>query len=135
MNTKHNVFAVLAILIIGLSMACKENYYTQGKMLYEFHCANCHMEDGSGLEDVIPSISNSSYFNERRDEFTCLLINGTGVARTDGLEMPSFIKLNNVELLNITNYLNAKWSTDFSEYSILDLEEERIACTPTDLLQ
>jgi len=137
MSIKYNIFLALVNLCLCLSLAtaCNENYYAQGKALYNYHCANCHMEDGSGLEDVIPSIVESSYFNIRKNEFTCLLLNGAGAERTDGLEMPSFIRLNNVELLNITNYVNAKWSTDFTELSILKLDQERKDCNPTNVLQ
>ena len=48
-------------LTISVIFSCNDSPYMQGKRLYLANCANCHMEDGSGLSALIPSIQKSVY--------------------------------------------------------------------------
>lgn len=93
-------------------LGCNDHIYIQGERLYEFHCQNCHMADGSGLEKVIPSIKSSLYFTEKIDSLPCLIRHGRSEFVTQDsilLEMPVNYKLTEYEVNNLINYLRVVW--------------------------
>ncbi len=60
MNVKYKlVLGVFALFCFAFIYSCKETPFQQGKILYEYYCANCHMEDGSGLEGLIPPVAGA----------------------------------------------------------------------------
>lgn len=116
------LFGFLAIIIF---LSCNDSPYMQGKRLYAANCANCHMDDGSGLNNLIPSLQKSSYLG--KPEIACILKNGlqdtifkdsTFLVR----EMPAFKKFSTTELTNIVNYLNHTWNNTFKETTINEME-------------
>jgi mono/diheme cytochrome c family protein len=114
-----------------LLYSCHSTPYVQGKRLYTAYCANCHMEDGSGLSAMIPDIRKSKIVNT--PEFVCLLYHG----KTDTVfsensflvrEMPSFKNLSATEVTNIINYIHHTWHTDFTEKTILKTNQDLENC-------
>ena len=91
--------------------------YTQGKVLYEYHCANCHMSDGTGLVNVYPPVRKSDYLNEHADQLPCIIRNGLNEKiEVNGmfyqLEMEGNQKLSNAEISNICNYMYKAWGNN-----------------------
>lgn len=120
----------LLLLLIGL-FSCNDSPYMQGKRLYTAYCANCHMEDGSGLSQMIPALQKSKITYS--SEMVCLLYKG----KTDTLfkgdtflvkEMPSFKQLSSTEVANIINYVNHAFTPDFREKSIIEVESDLKKC-------
>ena len=104
----------VAILLftLAVTLGCNDHIYIQGQRLYEFHCQNCHMSDGSGLEQVIPSIQSSLYFTEKLDSLPCLIRHGRPDYLTSDsiqLNMPVNYKLTEYEVNNLINYLRVVW--------------------------
>lgn len=46
-------------LLLGLFACEQPNAYGDGAMLYEKHCANCHGDQGEGLEELIPPLAQA----------------------------------------------------------------------------
>lgn len=98
------------------------NPYKQGERLYETHCANCHMADGSGLGELIPPLYGSYYDQVAQSDLPCILRHGvtyTKLVENEEvlLEMPANAGLNEVELSNVINYLNSSWGNDLEATS------------------
>ncbi len=119
------------LLTISVIFSCNDSPYMQGKRLYLANCANCHMEDGSGLSALIPSIQKSVYLG--KPEIACILKNGlrdtifkdsTFLVR----EMPAFKKFSATEITNIVNFVNHSWYTSFKETTITQIEEAINIC-------
>jgi mono/diheme cytochrome c family protein len=112
-------------------LSCNDSPYMQGKRLYIANCANCHMEDGSGLTTLIPSLEKSSYLG--KTEVACIIRNGlrdTIFKDTTYLlrEMPAFKKFSATEITNIVNFVNHTWSPNFKETTIIEIENVLKGC-------
>lgn len=92
-------------------MSCQSNPYSQGELIYKFHCENCHMEDGSGLGKLIPAIDSVRLHLTEPGKLVCLIRNGRPINRMTGQEMPANKALNEVELANLINFLGAKYAS------------------------
>lgn len=109
----------VGVLLITLS-ACQsadelktEQYYSEGYQLYTTHCANCHQADGSGLADLYPPLSESTYLS-RRNEMICIVKNGlsgeiTVAGKTYNRPMPANPKLTDIEIAEIVTYVTNTW--------------------------
>lgn len=97
--------------ILMLVISCQGNPYKQGAWLYENRCANCHMQDGSGLGKQIPPLNSSSLLMTDREKVACQIYRG--VATTDSLptqlQMPANEDLTPAELANLMNYMLDRW--------------------------
>lgn len=123
--------SIKALFLLGVLTACQQQY-PQGERIYRAYCANCHMEDGTGLVWLIPPLADADYLKTNRADVACiiryggpggLVVNGT----TYREPMPSFKNLNEVELSNLINYINTTWGNDNPETSpekvLADLEQ------------
>ncbi len=70
------------------------------------------MEDGTGLEKVIPSLVNSDYLKLNQKELPCLIRHGLEMPKDSMLFMPGNKKLTAFEISNIINYINTAWGND-----------------------
>ena len=108
--------------------------YEQGKRLYQYYCANCHMENGQGLRKLIPPIAASDYYINHIDEIPCIIRYGlsdtivvNGVTFQEAMEgHPS---LSPAEITNIINYMHSEWYPDLP-YTTLDVVEEQLDNCP-----
>lgn len=119
-----------AVLVLTL-VSCNESPYMQGKRLFEKKCANCHMEDGSGLSNLIPPIRNSAYLG--KVEMVCVLYSGIqDTIRKDSTYlvkyMPSFKQLSATEYTNLVNYINHQWHPSFEEKHLPAVEQALKEC-------
>ena len=113
-------FSILVIitLIAILFVSCQQkNPYNHGRILYENFCANCHMEDGTGLKEVIPPLANADYLINYTDNLPCLIRKGfKGEMIVNGIsyntEMPGVPQLTEFEITNVINYINTAWGND-----------------------
>lgn len=101
-----------------LLLHCSENPYRQGKILYQNFCANCHMEDGSGLQGLIPPLAGADWIGENQEELPCairygmkgeMIVNG----KTYNEYMPGVQRLTDFEITNVINYINHAWGNDY----------------------
>jgi mono/diheme cytochrome c family protein len=51
-------------------------YYTDGAIVYQSHCQNCHGSKGEGLGDLIPPLTDSAYLKARKNDLACGIKNG-----------------------------------------------------------
>ena len=98
--SRLTLFFISSILLF----ACHRNPFRQGQQLYAFHCESCHMEDGSGLERLIPALNESKMLTYP-DKLTCLIRNGLPRNPQTNQEMPANKSMTEVELTNLLNYL------------------------------
>lgn len=72
------VFALIAIIT-----ACQNEgelnysrYYANGQAIYQSNCQNCHGQNGEGLGELIPPLTDSVFLKAHRHELACYLHNG-----------------------------------------------------------
>ena len=128
----NNISGYLMVAYVFVSLlSCDETNYVQGKRLYVANCQNCHMEDGSGLGGLIPSINVSSQLGS--PNLACIIRNGiqdTIFKDSTFLvkEMPAFKKLSAAEIANIINYINSTWQKSFKEINIIEIDQTLKNC-------
>ncbi len=137
MKWRNNQVALIASLIISFYLialqACHDTPYNHGKIMYENFCANCHMEDGSGLEQVIPPLAGADYLLKHKDEIACIIrygqkgeiiVNG----QTYNQEMTASPQLTDNEITNIINYINSAWGNNYGYTKITEVKESLKSC-------
>lgn len=102
-------YFVLIAGIILIIISCS-NSTSEGQLIYESHCENCHQSDGSGLGELVPELQSSVYFTSSKSELPCLIINGKVNEETQVFSMPAS-KLSDVELTNLLNFLGKKFGS------------------------
>jgi len=93
----------ISILLIVLCSSCEHITYKQGKDLYKTKCGHCHMEDGSGVGELYPSL-NSLGLDYNYENISCIIRNGKN-SGDKVIEMIGLKELSEIEITNIVNYL------------------------------
>lgn len=126
---KIKLTVVLAAFILFLcTHSCKEETFYQGHSIYDSICANCHMEDGTGLKGIIPPLVNSDYLKNNQLEVGCIIRHGMeGDVVVNGKiynqPMAGIPYVTDTEIANIINYINNAWGND---YGMVDFKNLRI---------
>ena len=105
----RNNLVLAGAAIICFLIACKSTPYEQGKVLYEFHCGGCHMEDASGLGKLIPALDSTSVYFQDAGKLVCLILEGLPANANTGQQMPPNKALSETEMTNLLNYLGHRF--------------------------
>jgi len=104
-----------------------EKSISDGKMIYEDFCIQCHLDNGEGIEKVYPPLNNSDYLLENIDKSIYsikfglkgkIIINGikyNGVMINQGLE--------NEEIADVMNYITNSWDNNLN----IQITEKRVS--------
>jgi len=119
----HNVpflFVFAFLIFSGFSglFSCQGETYKQGAILYTIFCANCHMEDGSGLIGNIPPLAQADFIQNDPARMACIIKYGlkdTIIVNGQSYHQPmaGIPKLTEFEIANIINYINHAWGNDY----------------------
>ncbi len=115
----------ISLILLVFFTACDYVQYQQGKDLYVTHCAHCHMEDGSGVEDLYPAMKD---MDVRIDELPCIITQGINHPETL-LEMVAIEGLSDVEVSNISNYIMSDMNGRNEELTIKRTKTLLSQCT------
>lgn len=89
-------------------------YLSEGRRLYNLHCANCHQTDGSGLARLYPPL-HTDYLLTNKNSVICgmrygqqgdIVVNGI----TFGQEMPRNDRITNLEIAEIATYIYTEFA-------------------------
>ncbi|MDX1666658.1 MAG: cytochrome c [Saprospiraceae bacterium] len=113
--------------------SCKDNPYQQGHRLYDYYCANCHMEDGTGLKGIMPPLAGADYVEEDPLRMACIIRYGMeGRIEVNGITydepMAGIRELSDFEITNIINYINHAWDNDYGFVRIDEVRERLDEC-------
>lgn len=124
-------FVAIAAIVFGFflsSNSCKEETFYQGHSIYDSICANCHMEDGTGLKGIIPPLAGSDYLKNNQLEVGCIIRHGMEGevvvnGKTYNQPMAGISYVTDTEIANIINYINNAWGNDFG---MVDFKKLRV---------
>ena len=126
------IFFSAYILVISylFNIVQKEKSFEQsisdGKMIYEDFCIQCHLNNGSGIEGVYPPLNKSDYLLENIDKSIYsikyglkgeIIVNGikyNGVMINQGLE--------DDEIADVMNYITNSWDNNLN----IQITEKRV---------
>ncbi|MEO0732225.1 MAG: cytochrome c [Bacteroidota bacterium] len=122
------ILTLLSTCGLALLLACGKTDHGQGRNLYEQHCANCHMEDGNGLRQLIPPLARADYLRENPREVVRgirygmngpMIVNGVPYNQP----MPGNEELSEFQIVNIVNYINQAWGNDYGGITVTEARE------------
>ncbi len=124
---------ILLLFPALLLQSCGGNPYSQGKDLFTGFCANCHMDDGSGLEGLIPPLAGADWLRQRQSDVACLIrygIQDTLVVNGEryGQPMAGIDRLTDTEITNIINYINHAWGNKYGVVKFEDVRDQLENC-------
>ena len=137
MAEKNKMKKLSTFLLLGL-FGCqsaeelkKEQYYAEGYQLYTTNCANCHQDDGKGMANLYPSLTDPTATGNTA-KMVCLIKNGTLIVAADTMPakrpMPGNKKLTELEIAEIITYVKVKWAKDSVFTSIETVAEALKNC-------
>jgi len=103
-----------------------EQSISDGKMIYEDFCIQCHLNNGEGIEGVYPPLNKSDYLLENIDKSIYsikyglkgeIIVNGikyNGVMINQGLE--------DDEITDVMNYITNTWDNNLN----IQITEKRV---------
>lgn len=117
---------LLGILGLTAVSSCTEAKYVNGKRTYEAFCASCHMEDGSGVEDLYPSLIDNPTIAEL-NSLVCIIRYGKNEP-SSLIKMPPNPNLKAVDITNIINYIRVDLNGDKEELLMKTVTESLQEC-------
>lgn len=137
-SCKLNAWVTIAAVVCSMGLwSCQGGVhpYPQGQDLYTIHCANCHMEKGQGLGQLIPPLANSDWLKANRAAAACIIRNGladtiivNGKSYTE--QMPKNLALSETEITNILNYIATAMNDSLPVWSIPEVVNNLKNCPP-----
>jgi len=118
---KPSELSIILLSIILMLVCCNEAKYMQGKRTYDIMCGDCHMEDGSGVEDLYPALLPLSK-EVAVDEIPCIIKHGI-YNETSLIKMPPNPSLKPVDITNIINYLLNDLNKHKKEFTLKQINE------------
>ncbi len=116
------------LLLIFTISGCQHQHYRQGERIYLAYCANCHMEDGSGLVDLIPPLDSARLTLATPEKLVCLIRNGLPVNALTGQEMPGNTTMTDVELTNLINFLGTEYGRNRQTIKVTEVKKMLADC-------
>jgi mono/diheme cytochrome c family protein len=123
----------LAALVLSTLTQCFTNRQSEGQQLYAQQCANCHMDDGSGLRGLIPPLAGSDYLTRHRHRLACLIRHGQqGEIVVNGVRynrpMPGDLELTEVHITNILNYIQTNFGNRNEVFTVQEVNRTLQNC-------
>jgi len=114
---KSLIISLFLLSTIAIIFSCQnqetidlQNYLSNGKDIYKAKCQNCHGENGEGLGQLAPPLTDSVFLKANRDRLACIIRNGTSEAlvihgKTYSEKMPGFPELADIDVAQVMVYI------------------------------
>ena len=123
---------LLSSILILLLLASCQSPYQKGEQLYTDHCSNCHGKEGEGFRKLYPPI-NEDLYAIYRDEIVCIIRYGNNdtleyKGLTYAAEMPGNDILSDIDIVNIKNFLDWKFTENKDYNSLTEVKNDLADC-------
>lgn len=97
-------------------------YLTGGQDLYRLHCQNCHGENGEGLGQLAPPLTDTTSLTVKKQKIACYIKNGMSEKIVvDGVvyeeKMPAFPDLKPIDLAKVIVYISNSFGNKQGMYT------------------
>ncbi|MBS1501646.1 MAG: cytochrome c [Bacteroidetes bacterium] len=130
---------VLCTAIAFLIVACEsqgsieyKRYYSNGSVIYQQHCQNCHGANGEGLSALIPPLTDSVYLKNNKNSLACYVLNGLkGKITINGKEFDDTMPVSNLapmEAAEVITYIQNSFGNKLGLTTIDEAEANLEKC-------
>lgn len=110
---KYIIHSIFLFSVIAIIVSCQnqetidlQNYMSNGKDIYKAKCQNCHGENGEGLGQLAPPLTDSVFLKTNKTRLACIIKNGANETFTiHGKEykekMPAFQELTDIDVAQV----------------------------------
>ncbi|MBK5277798.1 MAG: cytochrome c [Bacteroidia bacterium] len=138
------LFIVCCNIVVAAVFSCtskehkkatkSDQYFVQGKVLYEVNCSNCHQKNGTGLGRLYPPIAKSDFLDNHFEEVICLIKNGKeGELIVNGTQynmaMKGITKLTDLEIAEIVTYIYNAWGGQREAVEVKEVSSVLAGCS------
>ncbi|HZY37645.1 MAG TPA: cytochrome c [Mucilaginibacter sp.] len=127
-------------LLLALIISCQsgetlefDRYYSEGAVIYQKHCQNCHGAHGQGLNGLIPPLNDSAFFKTDRHQLPCLVQYGLkskiniGKRDFEG-QMPAAGDLANIEIAQVITYITNSFGNKMGVFNVDTVNNDLQQC-------
>ncbi len=127
MNTGYKkwISSILFCSLISLYQ-CEIVKFPYGQRLYQNLCSDCHMDDGSGLSSLYPSLVSEKLSSEYT-KIPCFVRSGS-VNDDNVLKMLPMKDISDVEITNIINYVLNDMNKLHITVGLQEVQELLLSC-------
>lgn len=137
---KRIVFALYAMVVSAIIYSCQNeseielaSYIGNGKDLYIKYCQTCHGENGEGLGQLAPPLTDTVYLKENKSQIACIIKNGMNKpivinGKTYEGKMPAFAELENIDIAQVLVYVTNSFGNKQGMYKHQLVEEDLKKC-------
>jgi mono/diheme cytochrome c family protein len=130
---------ILLPLAIGMIVSCQsdaqvefQRYYSNGNLIYQTHCQNCHGANGEGLQALIPPLNDTAYIKRNSHILSCNIkygLKGKMLIATRHFEgeMPAG-GLAPVEMADVLTYITNSFGNKLGTTNTRQVEEDLKNC-------
>lgn len=120
------------ILILTISIAlvsCNQAKYPYGERAFKGLCGDCHMDDGTGVSTLYPSLSGNNIV-ESFQYIPCIIRHGVDDT-TSVIQMLAMPTVSDVDITNIINYILHDLNKSDQEILLTEVKAILENCKPT----
>jgi mono/diheme cytochrome c family protein len=116
---------------VPVAVSVNDPQMTQGKLVFESQCSACHVSNGSGVRQMIPTLSNNAQVNASDpSSLMHVVLEGTDGPVTDGnptgAGMPRFDwKLADEDIAAVQTYIRNSWGNSASAVTAEQVKKAR----------
>jgi len=110
---KYIINSLFWLSIVVIIVSCQnqetidlQNYMSNGKDIYIAKCQNCHGENGEGLAQLAPPLTDSVFLKTNASRLACIIKNGANESlvihgNTYKEKMPAFPELADIDVAQV----------------------------------
>jgi len=114
---KYIVNSIFFLSVVAVIISCQnqetidfQNYMSNGKDIYKAKCQNCHGENGEGLGQLAPPLTDSVFLKTNKEKLACIIKNGTSEkivihGKEYQEKMPGFPELADIDVAQVMVYI------------------------------
>lgn len=136
------IYTLFVTAISAVINACQSageiemaKYLSNGKDIYKARCQNCHGENGEGLGELAPPLTDTVFLKQHKQKLACYIKNGTNEpmeihGKTYQEKMPPFKDLHDIDIAQVMVYITNSFGNKQGMYTYEQVANDLKNCTP-----
>lgn len=108
-------------------------YLSNGKDIYQARCQNCHGQNGEGLGELAPPLTDTIFLKTNKQNLACYIKNGVNQpmlinGKTYHEKMPGFKDLHDIDLAQLVVYITNSFGNKQGMYTYEQVAKDLKNC-------